>query len=469
MSARSSATPRPSVLLVEDTPSLQMLYRMVLTKAGSAPLCAVTGAEALSKFEEHRPGVVLLDLMLPDMDGMVVLHQILTIAPRTRVIVITANASIDKAIEATRKGAHDFLVKPLGDQRLAGAVVNAQNVFAAQTRTNTADPGSQLDLSPYFRHARSRQMQQLCAQIATIARSMAPVFIIGEQGSGKKTVARMVHSESLRAAKPFVSVNCSLHDADTLATELFGASPTVSQNDPRQGAFEAARGGTLLIENPQSIPLALQMRFLGILQTGFDSRAPTEMADPIDLRLICSARLHPAEAMRAGDLLEDLYYRLFVIPLQIPPLRERAADIIPFANHLVSVIARQEGKSFRAISAAAAAQLGSLSWPGNLRELINVLRHAIVLHDGVELTPQMLPAGLVRQTARSADDTSGSATQSLEEAMAGLRMAEIERRAIQGAIARHDGSIPRAASELDIAPSTIYRKRDGWSKPNSRA
>ena len=465
MTPPSTSLKRPAVLLVEDTPSLQMLYRMVLTKVGCPPLCASSGAEALSKFEEHRPGVVLLDLMLPDMDGMVLLHQILTRAPRTRVVVITANASIDKAIEATRKGAHDFLVKPLGDQRLVSTVTNALNVFTAQTRTSAAQQGSFLDLSPYFRHARSEPMQRLCSQIAAVARSMAPVFILGEHGSGKKTVARMVHADSLRAAKPFVSVNCALHDAPTLEAELFGRAQHAG---PDQGALAAANGGTLLIENPQNMPLHLQTRMLNILQTGVDSRGDAPPSEPIDLRLVCSARTHPGDAVRTGAFSADLYYRLFVIPLQVPALRDRPADIIPFAESLVSVISQQEGKRFTGISETAAAQLAQLPWAGNLRELINVLRHAVVLHDGPELTTQMLPDGLgLNGTVTARKSETETPARTLEDAMAGLSMAEIEARALRAAIARHDGSIPRAARELDIAPSTIYRKRDVWSKPDT--
>ena len=453
---------RPAVLLVEDTPSLQMLYRMVLTKVGCPPVCAASGAEALSKFEKHRPGVVLLDLMLPDMDGMTLLHQMLTLAPRTRIVVITANASIDKAIEATRKGAHDFLVKPLGDQRLVSTVTNALNVFTAQNRTSTAPQGSLLDLSPYFRHAKSEPMQRLCSQIAAVARSMAPVFILGEQGSGKKTVARMVHAESPRAARPFVTVNCALHDPPSLEAELFGRAKHVG---PEQGAIFGANGGTLLIENPQDMPLHLQTWLLSILQNGIDSRSDAPPPEPIDLRLVCSARTHPGDAVRTGTLSADLYYHMFVIPLQVPALRDRGDDIIPFARNLVTLISRQEGKRFTGISAAAAAHLAQLPWPGNLRELINVLRHAVVLHDGPELTQQMLPEGLVAAATDATRIPSDTSALTLEDAMAGLSMAEIEERAVRAAIARHDGSIPRAARELDIAPSTIYRKRDVWSKP----
>ncbi|MGY6696282.1 MAG: sigma-54-dependent transcriptional regulator [Roseinatronobacter sp.] len=453
---------KPALLLVEDTPSLQMLYRMVLSKAGYPPICAGSGAEAAKKFEEHRPGVVLLDLVLPDMDGMSLIRQMLTLEPKTRIIVITANGSIDKAIEATRKGAHDFLVKPLGDQRLVGAVMNAATEFRARMRASAAQEPSGFEISPYFRLGQSAPMKLLCSQIAAVARSSAPVFILGERGSGKKTVARMIHKESVRAEKPFVSVNCALSDPTTLAAELFGESQmSDAASGARKGAFLSANGGTLLIENPQDMPADVQERFHKALQSGLYTSVDGTSAIPLDLRFICSARQHPAEEMRAGRLSEDLYYRLFVIPLHVPSLRERSEDIVPFATHLVSAIAQDEKKRFTSISEKAAAILAERPWPGNLRELINVLRQAVVMNKGPELTAEMLPEDIGLHVGMAAEQP-GHAT-SLEDMIAGMTMAEIERRAVTAAIARHEGSIPRAARELDIAPSTIYRKRDLWT------
>lgn len=453
---------KPGLLLVEDTPSLQMLYRMVLSKAGYLPLCAGSGAEAVKKFEEHRPGVVLLDLVLPDMDGMSLIRQMLTLEPKTRIIVITANGSIDKAIEATRKGAHDFLVKPLGDQRLVGAVMNAATEFRARMRASAAQETSGLEISPYFRLGQSAPMKLLCTQIAAVARSSAPVFILGERGSGKKTVARMIHKESVRAEKPFVTVNCALSDPATLAAELFGETQRSDTSaGARKGAFLAANGGTLLIENPQDMPPDVQERLHKALQSGLYTAVDGTSPMTLDVRLICSARQHPAEEMRAGRLSEDLYYRLFVIPLIVPSLRERSEDIVPFATHLISAIAQDEKKRFTSISESAAAILTERPWPGNLRELINVLRQAVVMNDGPELTAQMLPDDIGIHVGVTMEQP--GQTKSLEEMMAGLTMAEIERRAVTAAIARHEGSIPRAARELDIAPSTIYRKRDLWT------
>lgn len=453
--AQASRT-RTGLMLVEDTPSLMMLYSLVLRKAGFPPICAETGADALAKFEQHKPGVVLLDLLLPDIDGMTLLRKMLAAAPRTRIIVITADGSINKAIEATRQGAHDFLVKPLGDQRLVGTVASALKEYGAM-HDSLAKGAATAELNPFFRLGTTAPTLRLREQIAAVARSNAPVFLLGERGSGKKTVARMIHQDSVRAKGPFITLNCAAFDPDDLEAELFGAPGP--EPGGRRGAFQAATGGTLLIENPRDMPRSVQDRLYSILQTGMYAPSETGPPSALDLRLMCSARTHPNEDMRAGRLSEDLYYRLFVLPLVVPPLRERSADIVPFATHLLGTIAKEEGKRFSMISPCAAAALSTRSWKGNLRELMNALRHAVVLHDGPKLTEQMLPAEI------SASDATPTVQRNatLEEMMAGMTMGEIERRAMRAAIARHDGSIPRAARELDIAPSTIYRKRDGWT------
>ncbi|MGL4412621.1 sigma-54-dependent transcriptional regulator [Roseinatronobacter monicus] len=463
-----TTAPQPTfpikLLLVEDTPSLQMLYHAVLKKAGYPAICASSGAEALAKFDEYRPGVVLLDLMLPDMDGMTIMRKMMAQQPGTRVIVITANGSIDKALDATRKGAHDFLVKPLGDMRLVGAVANALSEYRAQTGAAKALQHTPYDLPLADFMGESDAMRQLQNKISAVAKSMAPVFILGERGTGKKTIARMVHKQSGRAEKSIVSVNCAALESAALEEELFGTS---SQPDTA-GAIQRANGGTLLLENPQDMNPDLQARLVATLQTG--SRIPTAGGAPVpvDMRLICCARAHPNTEMRAGRLSEDLYYRLFVIPLSVPPLRQRGDDITRLAQGFLSRIAKQEGKTFTSVSEDAARIMRKHQWHGNLRELINVLRHAVVLYPGPELVSAMLPEDMTN-SPQTVDGAAQDNTEivGLEAATQGLTMAEIEQRAVMAAIERHGGSIPQAARELDIAPSTIYRKRDVWTKPES--
>jgi DNA-binding NtrC family response regulator len=452
------------LLLVEDTPSLQMLYATVLRRAGYKPMLASSGAEALSKFAEHAPRVVLLDLMLPDVDGLMVMREMLELRPEARVIVITANGSVNNAIEATREGAHDFLVKPLGDIRMIGAVASA---FAElqQDVSLTVDDISRSDALERAFMGRSEAMQEVHSRIAAVAGSSAPVFILGESGTGKELCARAVHLKSARAAQRFVTLNCSAADPDQLEVELFGQAgqkPGRGQSGVQTsaGAIARADGGTLFIQNIQDMSADLQASFLRFLQnTSFSPVGDTRLIK-VDIRLICTASSDPTEHMRSGRLREDLYYRLFVIPIAMPPLRARGSDIHLLARHYLAQIAAEEGKRFRRISTEVEDLFLRLPWQGNVRELINVLRHAVVLHDGETVTLDMLPPGMA-QTAPQAPDASLSGQSAL---FAGLTMAQIEQRAITDAIARHGGSVPRAARELDIAPSTIYRKREQWDK-----
>ncbi|MCC1480552.1 sigma-54-dependent transcriptional regulator [Roseibaca sp. Y0-43] len=452
------------LLLVEDTPSLQMLYATVLRKAGYKPMLASSGAEALQKFAEHGPRVVLLDLMLPDADGLMVMREMLELRPEARIVVITANGSVNNAIEATREGAFDFLVKPLGDIRMIGAVASA---FAdlQQDVSLAGDDASRNDALERAFMGRSDAMRDVHSRIAAVAASTAPVFILGESGTGKELCARAVHLKSARAAQRFVTLNCSAADPEQLEIELFGhagqksgrgksAAPT------RAGAIARADGGTLFLQNIQDMSLDLQSGFLRFLQNASFSPVGDTRLIKVDVRLICTASGDPTEHLRAGRLREELYYRLFVIPIAMPPLRARGGDIVLLARHYLAQIAADEGKRFRKLAPDVEDLFLRLPWQGNVRELINVLRHAVVLHDGETVTLDMLPPGLVQSAPQPRDP----ALPDTGDAFAGLTMAQIEERAITAAIARHGGSVPRAARELDIAPSTIYRKRESWDK-----
>ena len=451
---------QPGLLLVEDTPSLQMLYSTVLRKAGYVTQTASTGQEALAKFTELRPAVVLLDLILPDGDGMLIMREMLALEPRTRVIVITANGSVNVAVEATRAGAHDFLVKPLGDIRLIGAVANAM----AETRTLGPDTASAAApmIDPTLL-GQSDAMRQLYARIEAVARSMAPVFVLGESGTGKEFCARAIHLKSARAQGRFVCVNFSALPTDAQESELFGQPARSGMGSQmRAGALLRADGGTLFLENIQDMTPQVQARLLSFLQTGTISVPGGGETLRADLRLICAGKRDPVEDMRTGRLREDLYYRLFVIPLQVPPLRARGDDVAILARHFLTQIAGEEGKTFTGLSPDVLALFRRAPWPGNLRELVNVLRLAVVLHDGPIITPDMLPREF-DASHPPARDTSPTRHANPAEAFSGMTMARIEEMIITATIRRHGGSVPRAARELDIAPSTIYRKRESWT------
>ena len=456
-----------NLLLVEDTPSLQMLYSTVLRKGGYTPLTATTGEEALAKFTEHLPRVVLLDLMLPDCDGMVVMREMLALQPETRVIVITANGSVNAAVEATRAGAHDFLVKPLGDIRLIGAVANAMAEMqrgALADDSATTRPADAFDATVM---GESDIMRQVYAKIAAVAKSMAPVFVLGESGTGKELCARAIHLKSARAKGRFVTINCASLPPEAQESEIFGTTSRGGNTGGpvRAGAALKADGGTLFVENVHDLSPAMQSKLLAMLQNGTITPVGSTEALKVDVRLICAALRDPAEEMRSGRLREDLYYRLFVIPITMPPLRARGDDVNILARHFLTQIADEEGKRFTGFAPDVARLFRAAPWPGNLRELINVLRLAVVLHDGPTVTADMLPAEM-RAGGESVipAGAAGAVGQTAADLLSGMTMAQIEELAILTAIRRHKGSVPKAARELDIAPSTIYRKREVWDQ-----
>ncbi len=451
----------PRLLLVEDTPSLQMLYRTVLTKAGYPPVCASSAAEALETFARIRPAIVLLDLMLPDQDGLSVMTEILAQAPETRVIVITANGSVNKAVEATRKGAHDFLVKPLGDIRLVGAVASAVADYRNATQSPRAQSASSATpgLTEFVAH--SAAMQKPMELMKALAGSMAPVVIIGADGTGKKTCARMIHGLSPRARKPFVELDLAGLDKSCAEAALFGTGPSSHSGSAMgaHGALRKAYGGTLLIRALETLPQELQARLVSILNSGF-LPVPNAEALPIDVRIITAMPHDPLRDVQAGLLRKDLYLRLVVLPLILPPLQDRREDIPDLAQRFLIELAALEKKGFERLEPAAITELQNQSWDGNLHELRNMLHRSVVLHDGPVLTPAMLPE--IAHEAHGEAQADTDSPRDLETALEGMTLAEIEAYAIQAAITRHGGSIPRASQELDIAPSTIYRKRDAW-------
>lgn len=443
------------LLLVEDTPSLQMLYRTILRKAGYPPICASTGAEAVELFTHHLPRVVLMDLMLPDTDGLTVMAAMLQMQPDTRVIVMSASGTVVNAVEATRRGAHDFLVKPLGDLRMVTAVAHALSLTSQIAARSLPVAQDLLRVTSSVFLGQSPAIKRVLQQVDAVAHSLAPVFLLGANGTGKCACAELIHSKSARADRKMVIVNCRGTEADEIEHTLFSGLGQDGAIQSR-GALMQAQGSTLYLVNPHDMPLALQDRLLKIIGTGYLPASGDSAAQPFDNRLICASDTDPQQEVANGTLREELFYRLFVIPFHMPSLDDRSADIPVIAEHMLSQIAQQEGRSVLHLEADAIAALARQSWPGNLRQLANLLRQAVVLNAGPALTHAMIEPLLAARRPARPDDSRP------ENGLAGLTMAEIERRVIEACIARHDGSVPQAARELDLAPSTIYRKRDAW-------
>jgi DNA-binding NtrC family response regulator len=462
---------RDTVLLIEDTPSLQMMYASAIARSGRQVEAHGTAAEGLAAFARLKPAVVLLDLVLPDSTGLEVMQEMLRREPQTCVIVITANGSINKAVEMMRAGAYEFLVKPFDDQRLLTALDNARRSVRHRAPL-TVVPTAGESLPPFI--GRSPAMQAVYAKIRSVARSMATVFITGESGTGKELCAEAVHAASPRAQGPFVALNCGAIPGELLESEVFGhlrGSFTGAISD-KPGAAAAADGGTLFLDEICEMDLNLQTKLLRFLQTSTITPVGATRPRKVDVRIICATNRNPMDEVRAGRFREDLYYRLHVVPIHMPPLRERGEDVVEIAERLLADMAREEGRGFTGLAPEVAQIIRTLPWPGNVRQLINVLRNVVVLNDGLLVLPDMLPpdlAGIARQPAPAAAPVPAAATAVEAPApalsdLAGRTLAQVERLVIEAAIARNGGSIPRAAQELDVSPSTIYRKREAWEK-----
>lgn len=464
---RSRSSARAPILLIEDTLSLQLAYRAILASAGHRVSTASTAAEGLAQFRALRPKIVLLDLILPDRDGMHLMREMLEIQPDTSIVAITANGSVNLAVEAMRAGAHDFLVKPFDETRLLGAV---QYATSAPVTPLAARPDSGLLAEGSGFIGSSGAMQRVHATIGSVARSMATVFITGESGTGKELCALAVHANSPRALGPFIALNCGAIPQDLLESEVFGhmkGSFTGAISD-KPGAAAAADGGTLFLDEICEMAPVLQTKLLRFLQTSTVQPVGATRPRRVDVRIISATNRDPMEAVRRGDFREDLYYRLYVVPIHMPPLRDRGQDVIEIAEAALMRFSQEEGRTFLGLGPDVRSLLSTLPWPGNVRQLLNVIRNVVVLNPGGWVTRDMLPPWLAddQPGASPALPATGSAVRAtVADSLVGLTLAEAERRLIEMTLARHAGSVPKAARVLDVSPSTLYRKIESWKAP----
>jgi DNA-binding NtrC family response regulator len=483
-SATQAGRPAP-LLLVEDTQSLQVLYRSVLARAGHEVASATTASDALRLFAQSEMNIVLLDLVLPDRDGLSLMKDMLDLRPDTAVIVMTAHGSVGRAVEAMRAGAHEFLVKPFDEARLLSAVANVAGGpvasspvastpvapaprRAARAQTASADSPDSLTGSGFI--GSSEVMERVHQKINSVARSMATVFITGESGTGKELCALAVHGASPRAAGPFIALNCGAIPQDLLESEVFGhmkGSFTGAISD-KPGAAAAADGGTLFLDEICEMAPALQTKLLRFLQTSTVVPVGATRPRKVNVRIICATNRDPLDAVRRGEFREDLYYRLFVVPLHMPPLRDRGEDVLEIAETALARFAREEGKPFDGLDGPVKALFRALPWPGNVRQVLNVIRNIVVLNEGGLVTLDMLPDTLDRQIDAGAPTAiaplPAPSALSLDD-LIGRPLAEIERAVIEATLDRHGGSVPRAARVLELSPSTLYRKIEGWKAP----
>ena len=478
------------VLIVEDTMSISSLYQAILERAGFHALIASSGDAALKALETDFFGAVVLDLGLPDMSGLDILKHIIAQGLPTSVIVVTTNGSIKTAVEAMRLGAYDFVVKPISSDRLVTTVGNAVEHSDLKADLDVMrDNFSRATFCGFI--GKSFAMQSVYSTIEAAAASDATVFITGESGVGKELAAEAIHQLSRRKAGPFVAINCGAIPRELIASELFGhlkGSFTGAIAD-RAGAVKQANGGTLFLDEICEMQLELQPELLRFLQTGTYRPVGATRTEKADLRVLCATNREPLTEIAAGRFREDLYYRLYVVPLKLPPLRDREGDIIKIAEEFIARFAQQEKRKIvPQLSLEAKDKLLSYNWPGNVRQLQNVIRNALVMNDSKIIDEHMLsiagaaskpPSRTVEARSdvlteigaveHSVNDTSvlepsGRATtdpQRWRTPVDIAPLADIEQVAIERALDICQGNIPRAAAFLGVSPSTIYRKRKG--------
>lgn len=453
-----------TILVIEDSPSLARTYQGFLKHAGYNADIAESAAAAQEKLASTKPDLVLLDLQLPDGNGMDILESTQNRPDTPPVVVITANASMNAAIDAMRAGALDFLAKPFDKARL---MVTVESALERSSLRKVVSKGSTLKAASQHMHfiGESRVMRAVYQTIEAVASSDASVFITGESGTGKELAALSIHDSSRRATKAFHAINCGAIPENLMESELFGhvKGAFTGASADRDGAAAIADGGTLFLDELAEMPLALQTKLLRFIQLGTYQKVGETKMRKADIRFICATNKLPMEAIANGELREDLYYRLNVIPIEMPPLRERGADIGLIAETFVRSFAKEEGKKLEQLSEDAKAALMAYDWPGNVRQLQNVIRNAVVLQDGEELTAQMLPRNLMQASASNGP----APTQLRSPSNAILPLAVVERQAIEAALAATGGNIQQAARLLEIDPSTIHRRKKSWQQQSA--
>ena len=385
------------ILVVEDTPTQAALARALLVGAGYEVRIADTAQSAMVAAAEWQPDAILLDLELPDYSGMEVMRRLRQEGNEATVLVATANGSINTAVEAMREGAVDFLVKPYAKTRLFVTLNNALEKRRLVRELTTVR--ASLDRDRFFSFiGNSPAMQAAYRTIESVAPSRASVFVTGESGTGKELAAEAVHKASPRAGKPFIALNCGAIPRDLLESEVFGhvKGAFTGATTDRVGAARAADGGTLFLDEICEMPLDMQVKLLRFVQTGTFNAVGSPRTERVDVRFVCATNREPMAEVQAGRFREDLFYRLYVVPVELPPLRSRGEDKLLIARHFLAHFAAEERKGFKGFTPEAEAALLAYPWPGNVRQLQNVMRNIVVLHDAEQVTLGMLPTTLLR-------------------------------------------------------------------------
>ncbi len=469
MKNEPSPTYSYQLLIIEDDP-LQAQYMLQLANsAGWHAVIAKDGETAKTVILQQHFQVILLDIYLPDINGIDLLKQFRNHNIDSTIIAITSQSSTELAIQAMRHGAYDFIEKPITLERLRVTLDNTLKHLQLTATLHNYEKNFKRD---HFHNmiGSSLPMHNLFHIIESAAPSKATVFITGESGTGKELCAEALHHHSPRCDAPFIALNCAAIPRELMESEIFGhvKGAFTGANQDRDGAASRANGGTLFLDEICEMNLDLQSKLLRFFQSQRFQRVGGKQEESVDIRFICATNKDPQQQVKLGLFREDLFYRLHVIPIELPPLRTRGDDIRLIAEEFLEQFTSEEGKEFRRFSSSVEQTLQNYPWPGNIRELQNTIRNIVVLHNGNIVTPAMLPP-LLRENSPDPqqptseephNNTEGHHNPPLESNI--IPLWQVEMNTIESAIQHCDGNINRAAELLDINPSTIYRKRKLW-------
>ncbi len=441
------------ILVVDDDPNQSAVLREILTFEGFSVHAATSALQTLQLVRRDSPQIVLTDLRMPDMDGLELSRKIREIAPETTIIIMTAHGTVDTALQAMKEGVYDYILKPINSKELIATLDKALELMRLKTENRTLKERiEEAKLEDRIIFA-SKKMEELLDLVKTVAKSEATVLVRGESGTGKELIANAIHAYSNRRGGPFVKVNCAAIPENLLEDELFGHEKGAFTDAQRQrkGKFELAQGGTIFLDEIGDMPPTLQVKILRVLQERQFERVGGTETVVVDVRLIAATNRDLEELIREGEFREDLYYRLNVIPIFLPPLRERRDDIPKLAMHFLQKFNRKNEKSFRGFSPEAMQLLTAYPWPGNVRELENAIERAVVLGSGEEIRPEHLPLN-VRGAPPAQEDLVARLLES------DLSLDDLERKLIERALQRTNGNQSKAAKMLGLTRRTLqYR------------
>lgn len=466
---------QPTILLIDDEPALLSALKRSLRQISAEIVCCHSPATALAYVEENEPDLVISDHRMPKMTGSELLEQISELWPNTQRILLSAYNDFSTVANAFNQGViHRYITKPWDNDELRFIVVKALESSGARDLEPTAKTKTKSKDNGVHFHgmvAEDPVMLTVFEEIKSAATTNVPVFITGETGTGKELIAKACHWESYRKDATFIAMNCANFNEQLMESQLFGhkkgAFTGATSNE--EGLFSVCASGTLFLDEITTIPAPLQAKLLRVIQEREFTPLGSHTVQPFNAQLITASSTTLREAVNKGEFREDLYYRLNVITISLPPLRHRGSDINLIANHFLQRLSQQENKQFERFSVEAEQLVREFRWPGNIRQLENVVHSIVAMNSGTEVTAQMLlkpikddltPHVVIEEQALTVNTAPMINHDTARTAIVPLW--QVEKETIEHAIQHCDGNIPKAAVLLEINPSTIYRKLQSW-------